>query len=94
MRLSHLSKYAVDSLKIDRSFVKGLSEAQESQHIVRTVIGLAGLLGIQVIAEGVETQEQRELLLGLGCGYVQGYHLSRPLPASQATALIEEREIG
>jgi EAL domain-containing protein (putative c-di-GMP-specific phosphodiesterase class I) len=69
-----------DALKIDRSFVDGLGRDSEADAIVRTVISLARSLGLDLVAEGVETEEQRRLLIELGCQFAQGYLFSRPLP--------------
>lgn len=81
--LTHLNCYPVDCLKIDRSFVNGLSNSAESQHIVRAVISLAGILRMKVIAEGAETESQVNMLRELHCDFVQGYYLSKPRPASE-----------
>jgi EAL domain-containing protein (putative c-di-GMP-specific phosphodiesterase class I) len=67
-------------LKVDRSFVDGLGRDGEADAIVRTVIGLARSLGLDLVAEGVETEQQRGLLVELGCELAQGYLFSRPLP--------------
>lgn len=82
--LSYLKRFPVDILKIDRSFVDGLMRHTEDRAIVRSVLLLAQDLGIQVIAEGVETPEQLEHLDRIGCDYVQGYQLGRPQPAEKA----------
>jgi diguanylate cyclase (GGDEF)-like protein len=80
--LSYLHQYPVQSLKIDRSFVAELNaEKTGSTPVVRAIIALAGALGIQVIAEGIETQAQHEALLLLGCEFGQGFLYARPQPA-------------
>ena len=71
--LSYLNRFPVDTLKIDRSFVMSMSEADENLQIVNTIITLAGNLGMQVVAEGVETEEQLDQLRALKCQYGQGY---------------------
>ncbi len=78
--LSYLHRFPISALKIDRSFVAGLgAEARpESLALVRAILALAGTLGIETIAEGVETEEQRQSLLALGCAQGQGYLLGRP----------------
>lgn len=90
--LSYLRRFPVDTLKIDRSFVMGMNESPENDEIVRTIMALAKAVKLNVIAEGIETAEQLELLRRLGCEYGQGYLFSRALPASQIDALLEEPE--
>jgi len=80
--LSYLHQYPVQSLKIDRSFIAELGgEKTGSTTIVRAIIALAGALGMQVIAEGIETEAQHELLVQLGCEFGQGFLYARPQPA-------------
>ncbi|HLE62938.1 MAG TPA: EAL domain-containing protein, partial [Pyrinomonadaceae bacterium] len=74
------------TLKIDRSFITRMVENSENAEIVRTISGLAQNLGMDVVAEGVETSEQLEILKGLGCQYGQGYFFSKPLDALSAEA--------
>jgi diguanylate cyclase (GGDEF)-like protein len=89
--LSYLSRVPVASLKIDRSFVGRMGTAAEDLEIVRTIIALAEKLGMDVIAEGVETAEQLERIRSLNCKYAQGYLLSSPLDRAAVEALIEQR---
>lgn len=84
--LTHLKEFPVDLMKIDRSFVSTLAERVESQAIVRCITTLAQDLGIDVIAEGIETPLQRDLLIDLGVKAGQGYLFARPMPADQAAA--------
>jgi EAL domain-containing protein (putative c-di-GMP-specific phosphodiesterase class I) len=86
--LSYLHRMPVNYLKIDRSFVSRLQTNYENNEIVRTIVMLAKNLGFEVIAEGVETQEQAEQLKMLNCTFGQGYLFSKPLDASQIQALI------
>jgi len=80
--LSYLHQYPVQSLKIDRSFVAELSPQNTgSTTIVRAIIALAGALGMQVIAEGIETEAQHAILVQLGCEFGQGFLYARPQPA-------------
>jgi len=79
--LSHLKKFRVSKLKIDQSFVRDLTEDAEDRAIVDAVIRMAEALGLQTLAEGVETPGQLDFLRRQGCQAVQGYLLSRPLPA-------------
>jgi PAS domain S-box-containing protein len=76
-----------DSLKIDRSFVKGLGEDVEDTAIVHMVIELAHTLGLEVIAEGVESEEQAQQLKEMGCDMAQDFYFSRSLPPEEIPAL-------
>ncbi len=78
--LSYLKRLPADAVKIDKSFVKGLGEDVEDKAIVRMIIELAHTLGMEVVAEGVETEEQAALLKEMGCDMAQGYLFSKPLP--------------
>ena len=91
--LAHLKRLPVDTLKIDRSFVLHMAEDGADEAIVRSMIELAHTLGMQVVAEGVETGATWMRLSALGCDLAQGFHLARPLPPSGLLALLEaERE--
>jgi diguanylate cyclase (GGDEF)-like protein/PAS domain S-box-containing protein len=79
--LSYLQKFDIDYLKIDRSFVRDLSSNSNNMALCEAIIVMAHKLGIKVIAEGIETQEQRDLLIAAKCDYGQGYLFSRPVPA-------------
>ena len=81
--LSYLRKFDIDYLKIDQSFVKNLTPGSEDMALSEAIIVMAHKLGIKVIAEGVETVEQRDLLAAAGCDYAQGYLYARPLPAEE-----------
>jgi diguanylate cyclase (GGDEF)-like protein len=82
--LTHLKEYPVDRIKLDRSFVSQLPHDRESLGIVRAVICLAHELSKEVIAEGVETEEQAALLTEMGCDFLQGYLFSKPMSAAKA----------
>jgi diguanylate cyclase (GGDEF)-like protein/PAS domain S-box-containing protein len=86
--LSHLHHLPVDTLKIDRSFIVELAHRRESAEIVRTIVQLGHGLGLGVIAEGVETEEQREALRGMGCDYAQGYFYAPPVAAEAAQRML------
>ncbi len=82
--LAYLKRFPVDYLKVDRAFVDGLGREEGDTAIVRAVMGLARALGLEVVAEGIETVEQLDLLRDLGCDYGQGYYFARPLPSAEA----------
>ncbi|MDQ3686562.1 MAG: EAL domain-containing protein [Acidobacteriota bacterium] len=86
--LSYLHRFPIDTLKIDRSFVSCMNDNSENFEIVRTIITLARSLEMDVIAEGVETENQLQQLRNLECDYVQGYLLSHPLGADAAFELL------
>lgn len=88
--LSHLRRFPIDTLKIDRSFVTQMAEDNDSAEIVRTIVGLAQNLGMDVVAEGVETPDQFLTLKSLGCEYGQGYFFSKPLDFQRAEQYICE----
>ena len=81
--LAYLSRLPIDTLKIDRSFVSRLGQDHESGPVVRTIIGLAHTLNLNVTAEGIEQPHQAAHLLALGCGHGQGYLWAKPRPASE-----------
>ena len=89
--LSYLKLLPMDFLKIDRSFVEGLGKDPKDEGIVSAVIDLARVLGMEEVAEGVETAEQAACLRELGCSFAQGYLFSKPLPAQAAGALLATR---
>ena len=87
--LSYLHRFRIDTLKIDRSFIRAIGERGENSEIVRTIITLARNLRIDVIAEGVETRHQAAQLRQLGCGLMQGFLFSPPVPSDAASALMD-----
>ncbi|HEX8285840.1 MAG TPA: EAL domain-containing protein [Pyrinomonadaceae bacterium] len=89
--LSYLHRFPVDTLKVDRSFISRMGEGDENGEIVRTIVTLASNLGMGVVAEGVETARQADLLRGLGCEYAQGYLFARPLDPQAAEAWLAAR---
>src|SRR5208337_5011915 len=86
--LSYLKRLPLHQLKIDRAFVHDMLLDNTSGAIVQTIIALSLAMGLSVIAEGVETEEQREFLTGLGCHSFQGYLFSRPLPVEEIDLLL------
>ncbi len=86
--LSHLHRFPIDFLKVDRSFVGRVGQDARESEIVKVIVGLGRNLGMQVIAEGVETSEQAGFLRDLECEYGQGYYFARPLDAEAAGALL------
>jgi EAL domain-containing protein (putative c-di-GMP-specific phosphodiesterase class I) len=86
--LSYLHKFPIDTLKIDRSFVSRMAGDSENSEIVRTIITLAQNLGLDTIAEGVETLEQLNELRSFGCRYAQGYLFAKPVPHEQIDELM------
>jgi diguanylate cyclase (GGDEF)-like protein/PAS domain S-box-containing protein len=86
--LSYLKRLPAAALKIDKSFVKGFGEDAQDTAIVRMVVELAHTLGMEVVAEGVETWAQAALLAEMGCDMAQGYHFARPLPAEAVAGFL------
>jgi diguanylate cyclase (GGDEF)-like protein/PAS domain S-box-containing protein len=86
--LSYLHRFPMSALKIDKSFVTNIGPGGENAEIVRTIVTLAHNLGMRVIAEGVETAGQLELLRSMGCEFGQGFYFSRPVVAAAAEAMI------
>jgi diguanylate cyclase (GGDEF)-like protein len=91
--LVQLQRLPVDEIKIDRSFVATMAHSSSDAAIVRSTIDLARNLGLLVTAEGVETEDARERLQGMGCQLVQGFHLCRPLPADRCARVIRETAV-
>jgi len=86
--LSYLHRLSIDTLKVDRSFVTNLPDDENCVAIARAIVGLGKSLHLQLVAEGVETPEQRAFLRELGCDLMQGFLFSRPLPAAEFDRLI------
>lgn len=86
---SNLMKNTVDILKVDRSLIRNIDSNKNNAVLVESVNLLANQLGLDVIAEGVETEQQLQLLKSMGCRYIQGYYISKPVPFEQAVGLIK-----
>jgi EAL domain-containing protein (putative c-di-GMP-specific phosphodiesterase class I) len=87
--LSYLHRLPVNHLKIDRSFISGLGQGEESLAIVKAILTLSHQLGLEAIAEGVETPEQLECLKSLGCDAAQGYLFAKALPQTLVERLLQ-----
>jgi EAL domain-containing protein (putative c-di-GMP-specific phosphodiesterase class I) len=89
--LSYLKRFKVSKLKIDQSFVRGVTDDAEDQAIVAAIVSIASSLGMRTIAEGVETAAQMEFLRARGCDEVQGYWYCRPVPAEALEAFVRAK---
>ena len=91
--LSYLREFPVDTLKIDRSFIQDIVENSNDRRLVEAIVVMAHGLDLVVVAEGVETAEQDDLLRGLNCDMVQGYFYGKPVSAAEITDLLESRDL-
>ena len=88
--LSYLHQFPIDVLKIDRSFIQRMEQSEEGKQMVTTIINLGHNLAMKVVAEGLETCSQVELVRALGCDYGQGFYFSRPIPPEEAERCLVE----
>lgn len=88
--LSYLKRLPIETLKIDRSFVSGVPHKADDVAITTAIVAMARSLGLEVVAEGVETAAQRDFLHHIGCRKMQGYLFSPPLPAAQMEQLLRQ----
>jgi EAL domain-containing protein (putative c-di-GMP-specific phosphodiesterase class I) len=88
--LGYLKRLPVDELKIDRTFVEDIHEDDQSRAMAEAILGIAGFLGLRVVAEGIENEQQFELLRDKGCNLFQGYHLGRPMTAEAFEAMMND----
>jgi len=89
--LSYLRRFPVDILKIDRAFVSGVELGDQESSLAATIVSLARVLGLQAVAEGIETKGQADALAGLGCGLGQGFLFSRPVAPDDLADLLRTR---
>ena len=92
--LAYLSKFDIDYLKIDQSFIGNLDHGNDAHALCEAIVVMAHKLGIKTIAEGVETVQQRDLLVQMGCDYAQGYLFSKPIPSEDFQVLLSGQQRG
>jgi EAL domain-containing protein (putative c-di-GMP-specific phosphodiesterase class I) len=88
--LAYLKRFPIQRLKIDQTFVRDISSDPDDAAIVTAIVAMAHSLGLQVMAEGVETRQQLAFLKSLACDHAQGYYFSAPLPAEKFEALLSD----
>ncbi|MCU1388983.1 MAG: diguanylate cyclase, partial [Ilumatobacteraceae bacterium] len=86
--LAYLQQFPIDTIKIDRSFIQGISQSAESTALIRTLVQLGKTLGLRTLAEGIESREQLDVLRGEQCDSGQGYLIARPLEVAQIEAML------
>jgi EAL domain-containing protein (putative c-di-GMP-specific phosphodiesterase class I) len=91
--LAHLKRFPVDVIKIDRSFIRDITTDPADRTITEAIIALGKTLNLTVVAEGVETAEQRDVLREIACDEIQGYYFSRPVPPEQVTPLLQSHTL-
>jgi EAL domain-containing protein (putative c-di-GMP-specific phosphodiesterase class I) len=89
--LSHLRRYPIDTIKIDGTFVADIADNPADAEIIHTIINMGKTLNRTVVAEGVESEKQVELLRRYQCDEIQGYYLCKPLPAAELTRFLKNR---
>ena len=90
--LSYLRRYSFDTLKIDRSFIKDIAESPSNRELVNAIIAMAHALGLEIVAEGVETKMQWDFLAMRQCKYAQGYLINKPINAKKVTNMLEAQQ--
>jgi EAL domain-containing protein (putative c-di-GMP-specific phosphodiesterase class I) len=88
--LGYLKRLPLSMVKLDRTFVENLTDGSHDAAIVRAVSEMADTIGIGVVAEGIETEDQVRMATELGCGFAQGFHFSEPVPVSHIERLLEQ----
>lgn len=91
--LAYLKRFPLNTLKIDRSFIQDITTNLEDREITRAIIAMGQNLRLKVLAEGVETDDQIEILRSSGCDYIQGYYYSKPLPALEVTHFLQREAL-
>jgi diguanylate cyclase len=91
--LAYLQRFPLSKLKIDRSFVENLITSRANRAIVKAVVGLAQSLGLELVAEGVETEAQRDLLIDMGCDHIQGWLISKALPSDELASSFQSQAL-
>ena len=89
--LAYMTRFPLDSLKVDRAFVTDLPDDRDAVVVVRAIVGMAKQLDLHIVAEGIETERQMEFLHGLGCHTGQGYLFSKPLPNDQFMEILKAK---
>ena len=89
---SMLQNYEFDILKLDMGFVRKIEKNEKVRKIIRAVVDMSHSIGIEVVAEGVETKEQLDYLKGISCDYIQGYYFSRPLPEQDFETMLNQAD--
>ena len=89
--LSYLKNLPVSTVKIDRSFIRDITEDKSDEALVTSIITISKNLGLSVVAEGIETREQMQILKHFQCEYLQGYYFSKPVPAEEFEILIGQQ---
>ena len=92
--LSYLRRFPIDELKIDRSFITDIHTSPDDAAIAGAIVAMARSLGLSVVAEGVETKEQADLLVSMGCNQIQGNYFARPMPERAFTTQLHEQQSG
>jgi EAL domain-containing protein (putative c-di-GMP-specific phosphodiesterase class I) len=87
--ITSIRRFAIERIKIDRSFVTRIDEDPEQQKMVSAILTMAERLGLDTLAEGVETPAERDMLVNMGCGHLQGFGIARPMPLPDTTAWLQ-----
>ncbi|MFZ8977539.1 MAG: EAL domain-containing protein [Pseudohongiellaceae bacterium] len=91
--LSYLKRFPLDTIKIDRSFINEIHESSDDQEITRAIIAMGQSVKLKTLAEGVETDEQLEILRSYGCDYIQGFFYGKPMTAGDMTSYLEKQSV-
>ena len=91
--MAYLKRFPIDRVKIDRTFVRDIPGNGDDEAITTAIIAMAHGLGLSVVAEGVETEQQLQFLRAAQCDIMQGFYFARPMPADQITAFLRKRQV-